>query len=227
MFKDKGLIIGMVITILLIVGGVFLMSRDTGNSPQEDKKISTDILVSEGANITSGISDDNYLPASTSAQVTLVEFGDYECPACTIYHTLVKQLLFDLSGQVNYVFRNYPLNYHSNSLISTYAVEAAGLQGKYWQMHDKVYETSDEWADSSDANSIFVVYANDLGLDAEKFRVDMDSDIVKNKVQADINDGDLVKLTATPTFFVNGVKIEKLNGNYSDFKKIISDQLYK
>jgi protein-disulfide isomerase len=224
MLKDKWLIIGIIATVILIAGGVFLMSRGSSSGA---KQISSDILVPKNAYIAGGIVQGSYLPASSTAKLTLVEFGDYECPACIEYHPFVKQILSDFSGQVNYVFRNFPLSQHANAPISAYAAEAAGLQGKYWQMHDKIYESTTEWVASTDAKSIFIGYAGALGLDIKKFTGDIDSDAIKNKVQSDISDGNLVKLNATPTFYLNGVKVGSLTGSYANFKSIISAELSK
>jgi protein-disulfide isomerase len=224
MLRDKGLIIGIIATFLLIAGGVFLMSRGTSSGA---KQISSNILVPKNAYMAGGVSQGSYLPATSSAKLTLVEFGDYECPACIEYHPFVKQILSEFSGQVNYVFRNYPLSQHANAPVSAYAAEAAGLQGKYWQMHDKIYESTGEWVASSDAKSIFIGYAGVLGLDVKKFTSDIDSDTVKGKVQSDMNDGNLVKLDATPTFYINGVKVNSLTGNYANFKSVVSAELSK
>jgi protein-disulfide isomerase len=221
--KDKGLVIGILATIVLIAGGVFFMTRGGASTK---KAISSEILVPSSEYVTGGIENGNYLPANSPAKVTLVEFGDYQCPACIEYHPFVKRLLTDFSGQINYVFRNYPLDYHSNALISSYAAEAAGLQDKYWQMYDKIYETVSEWEESTDAKSIFIGYAGVLGLDVKKFTSDIDSNDVKNKVQADTNDGNLVKLDATPTFYLNGVKLS-VGGSYESFRSIINSELSK
>lgn len=224
MFKDKGLVIGIIVTIALIVGGVLLMTRGTTSTKDV---LDVEILAPSNEYVAGGFENGDYLPGNSSSKVTLVEFGDYQCPACIQYHQLVKRLLTDFSGQINYVFRNYPLDYHSNALISSYAAEAAGLQGKYWQMHDKIYESVNEWESSTDAKSIFIGYAGVLGLDVKKFTSDIDSNDIKGKVQADTNDGNLVKLDATPTFYLNGVKLDGLSGNYDSFKSLISSELSK
>lgn len=228
MLKDKGLIIGIVATVILIAGGVFLMSRgNSGNTSGNGTKVSSEILVPAASYVTSGISEGNYLAASTSAKITLVEFGDYQCPACIDYHPLVKQLLTEYAGQVNYVFRNFPLSQHANAPMSAYAAEAAGLQGKYWQMHDKLYESTGEWVASSDAKSVFIGYAGVLGLDVKKFTSDIDSSEVKKKVQSDMNDGSVINLSETPTFYLEGVKIKNLTGTYAGLKDVIASELSK
>lgn len=228
MLKDKGLIIGIVVTVILIAGGVFLMSRGgSGNTSGNETKVSSEILIPSGSYVSSGIAGGNYLAASTSAKITLVEFGDYQCPACIDYHILVKQLLTEYAGQINYVFRNFPLSQHLNAPVSAYAAEAAGLQGKYWQMHDKLYESTGEWVASSDPKSIFIGYAESLGLDIKKFTSDMDSSEVKKRVQSDMNDGKVINLSETPTFYLDGVKIKGLTGNYADFKNVVGTELSK
>jgi protein-disulfide isomerase len=229
MFKDKGLIIGIIVTIVLIGGGVILMSRGSSGSSSSSSSspVSSNILIPNGDYETSGIENGNYLPASASAKVTLVEFGDYECPACGEYHPFVTQLLTDEAGKVNFVFRNFPLSQHPNAQISAQAAEAVGLQGKFWQMHDKIYLSQNDWATLSDPTSIFVGYAKNLGLDVNKFTSDLSSDAVKNKISSDTNDGNLVNINETPTFFINGVKIDNLPGSYSDFKSLVSAELNK
>jgi len=223
MLKDKGLVIGIIATIVLIAGGVFLMTR---GAPSTKKAISSEILVPANEYVTGGVENGTYLPASSSAKVTLVEFGDYQCPACIEYHPFVKRLLAEFPGKVNYVFRNFPLSQHANAPISAYAAEAAGLQGKYWQMHDKIYESTGEWVESGDAKSILIGYAASMGLDVKKFTADIDSNDVKDKVRSDTNDGNLVKLDATPTFYLNGIKIN-VTGSYESFKSLITSELSK
>lgn len=227
MFKEKGVLIGTIVTIVLLVGGVFLMSRDSVKSPSSSNPINQNILIPEGEYQTGGIVDGNYLPANPSAKITLVEFGDYECPACGVYHPFIKQLLIDFSGKINFAFRNFPLSQHLNAQISSQAVEAAGLQGKYWQMHDKVYEAQSEWSTSTDAKNIFIGYAESLGLDMDKYKTDIDSQIVKDRIKTDVNDGGLVKLTATPTYYLNGIKIDPLPSNYEALKALVEKELSK
>ncbi len=218
-------IAGTVATIALVIGGVFLFSKN-GSEQTGGKQISNDILVPKGSNITSGIVNGKYLPANSSAPLTLVEFGDYQCPACGIFNPLTKQLITEFAGKINYVFRNFPLNQHANAPISSYAAEAAGLQGKFWEMHDKLFVTQADWSTSQDAKTIFIGYAKELGLDLNQFKKDIDSQKVKDKVKKDTDDGYLVALNSTPTFYLNGVKLE-LPANYDDFKKIIQSALDK
>lgn len=197
-------------TLLLLIGGVFLFTK-SGNTQR--KSVNRDLLIGK-----------NSYQSDASASATLVEFGDYQCPACGLYHPLIKQLLIDFKGKINFIFRNFPLSQHANAKISSYAVEAAGLQGKYWEMHNKVYETQNDWSASTDAKSIFVKYAEDLGLNPEKFLADIDSSLVKDKVTNDYNDGVAVGIDATPTFYLNGNKMD-LFSNYEELKNVVEPSL--
>src|SRR3989344_7162591 len=141
-------------TLLIMAGGIFFLSKDQASVP-EVKPVDMNLLIRENSHQTS----------SESAKVTLVEFGDYQCPACSIAHFAVKKIINDYPGRVNFVSRQYPLPQHSNAMIAAEVAEAAGDQGKFWKMHDKLYENQDKWSGSSNALDIFIGYAKDLGLD--------------------------------------------------------------
>jgi protein-disulfide isomerase len=220
--RNKVFIIVVIATLVLLLGGIFLFTKNSGNPNQAT--VNSSLLMPQNAVETSGIVNGNYLPATPSATVTLVEFGDYECPACGAYHPLVKQALTDLAGKFNFVFRNFPLTQHANAPISSYAVEAAALQGKFWQMHDKIYETQNDWSNSTDARSIFIGYAKDLGLDVTKFTSDIDSAAVKNKVQSDLNDGLTIGINQTPTFYLNGQMLN-LTGSANEIEQDVQNAL--
>lgn len=222
--RNKAFILVVTGTLVLLLGGIYLFTRGGGNSNTSGVTTSTALLIPLNDYETSGIVNGNYLPATPSATVTLVEFGDYECPACGTYHPLVKQLLTDLTGKVNFVFRNFPLPQHTNAPVSSYAAEAAGLQGKFWQMHDKIYETQNDWANSTDAKSIFIGYAKDLGLDVNKFSSDIDSAAVKNKVQSDTNDGNTIGINQTPTFFLNN-RMLSLTGTAGELEQDVQNAI--
>lgn len=207
--QNKGLIITVVVTLALLFGGVFLFSRNSENGTAS-KAISNEILMPA----------DSYKTSSVSAEFNLVEFGDYQCPACSVYDPFVEQLLVEEGERVNFVFRHFPLSQHKNAPIASYAAEAAGRQQKYFDMHKKLYQSQAEWSDLSDPTLKFVEYAKGLQLDTDKFTADMLSKEIKDKVARDQNDGILIGINATPTYFVNGVKID-LPGTYEEFKNLV------
>lgn len=178
-------------TFVIIVGAAFVFGRPT-NTPPVDPKL----LVTE----------DSYKFGSGSA-VTLVEFGDFQCPACGAYHTVVKQLMEKYKDSMTLVFRHFPLNIHPNAVPASLAVEAAGVQGKFWEMYDKMYVTQSAWSNEKNPGDIFAGYAKDMGLDVEKFKKDMADPSLKKRIDRDVADATTLGINATPSFYVNNVKI--------------------
>ncbi len=148
--------------------------------------------------------DDEWIKGSPDAPVTLIEYGDFECPACAAYYPLVKQVSEEMSDTLRVVYRHFPLTQHKNAHPAAAAAEAAGMQGKFWEMHDMLYERQNEWANDSNPSDIFVSYAKELELDIEKFKSDVDSDVVDKAIAADIVMGNQTGVSATPSFVLNG-----------------------
>lgn len=150
----------------------------------------------------------NHVEGNLNSKVTLVEYGDYECPVCESYFTTITQVAQQYNSQIKYQFRNLPLSQiHPNAIAGARAAEAADLQGKYWQMHNMLYEYSnwDEWSTSSNPEPYFWTYASSLGLNVNKFKTDFASAEVNNRIQADLNAfAKTGEQEATPTFFLNG-----------------------
>jgi len=224
--RNKVFIISVIATCVLIVGGILLMSGGESPTALGTTTINSSILTPEGTYKTSGLINGEYLMASESSKVTLVEFGDYVCPACAANSPLIEQILTDFAGEITFVFRNYPLSYHTNAYLASYAVEAAGIQGHYWDMHKKMYATSNEWSGVADPTDIFVGYVKEMGLDTDKFSVDMGSQAVKDAVARDVADGDIIGLTETPTFYLNGNKIT-LSRDSNQIRNLIQSELAK
>jgi protein-disulfide isomerase len=134
----------------------------------------------------------------------LVEFGDFQCPACGVAYPVARKIKEEYAGRINFVFRHYPLQGHLNAFNAAMAAESAANQGKFWEMHDKLYEKQKEWSDSDKWLDIFIKYAKDLGLDIEKFKTDMNDTRLGERIRADQTDGNAAGLTATPTFYLNG-----------------------
>ena len=140
-----------------------------------------------------------------SARVTLEEFGDFQCPPCGRLHASLKKIEQDYGDRLKVIFRNYPLqSMHKNAFSAARAAEAAGLQGKFFEMHDLLYEHQDEWKDSPEPRPIYTDYANRIGLNVEKFIADMARQDVADRVQADYNRGTSLGVRGTPTVFLNG-----------------------
>ncbi|HEX6977071.1 MAG TPA: thioredoxin domain-containing protein [Patescibacteria group bacterium] len=170
------------------------------------------------------VKKDSHQTSPDKAKVTLVEFGDFQCPACGISYPIVKQLEKDYGDNLNVVFRHFPLPQHTNALPASEAAEAAGAQGKFWEMHDKLYENQDKWSSEANPINTFAQYAKDLNLDVDKFTSDVKGEKYKDKIVADQSDGNTVAISATPTFFLNGQKIEGLPA-LEQFKSLIDQKL--
>ena len=164
------------------------------------------------------------------APVTLMEFGEYESEECAKANEVVKQLLEEYEGKIRFQFRHFPLTLiHQRSLKASESAVAAGQEGKFWEMHDKLYETQSSWGEvTSNQQSLFEGYAQELGLDMTKFKQDYVSKETSDRINRDISSGNQFKITGTPTFIVNGEKIE-LPG-YQDkgpFEKILNEAITK
>ena len=167
----------------------------------------------------------DHVKGSETAPVTLVEYGDFQCPACGAFYPIVAEALKAGGTNVRFVFRHFPLTQHQNALPAAQASEAAAAQGKFWEMYDVLYTSQEAWATSTDPKTVFTSYAKDLGLDLDKFATDYESKDYKVIISNDYKGGVKAGINSTPTFFVNGKKINPQN--YEDFKKIINDAISK
>lgn len=157
-----------------------------------------------------------------NARVTLIEYSDFQCPACAMYFPVVEKLFAESSTTMRLVYRHFPLPQHANAMIASQASEAAALQGKFWPMYRLIFDNQTEWENSTKAREIFTQYAERIGLNMTSFKKDIDSDIVKNKIQASRDEGIKIGINGTPTFFVNGKAISNPQG-YEQFKTIIEE----
>jgi protein-disulfide isomerase len=155
------------------------------------------------------ISETDHVRGAKDGKVTLVEFGDFQCPACGTYESLVRQVTADNSATLKVVFRHFPLTQiHQNALSAAKASEAAALQGKFWEMHDILYDKQEEWSKGLKANDYFLTYATTIGLDTVKFTKDLGSKVIEDKILAEYKEGTVLGIQGTPTFFINGKMIE-------------------
>jgi protein-disulfide isomerase len=157
---------------------------------------------------TSSTQATNHVEGNLNSKVTLVEYGDYECPVCESYFTTVQQVEQQYASKIKFQFRNLPLSQiHPNAIAGARAAEAADMQGKFWQMHDILYEAEnwEQWSTSSNPEPYFWNYASELGLNVNKFKTDFASEEANNRIQADLAAFSKTgEQEATPTFFLNG-----------------------
>lgn len=139
-----------------------------------------------------------------TARVTVEEFSDFQCPACGGLEPGLRRVMKDYEDRVNFIFRNYPLQMHKYAFLASRAAEAAGQQGKFWEMHDLLYDNQKEWSDSMEPRVQFDSYATRLGLDVQRFKADMDRQDLAERVKADLQRGNSLGVKGTPTVYLNG-----------------------
>ena len=209
--------VAIVIVVILGLFGVFYFTKDSAEAPANGANNSSSSS-SEGSNNTIG---DN------TKKVVLLEYGDFQCPACGAYHPIVKQVIEKYNKDILFQFKNFPLQQiHPNARAAARAAEAAGKQDKYWEMHDLLYEQQQTWEQSTAVNSIFESYAKQLNLDVAKFKTDFASETVNDVINADFSAGTKAGVNSTPTFFLQGKKLEEPPQDLEGFSKII-DQAIK
>ena len=135
--------------------------------------------------------------------MTLEEFGDYECPPCGSLAAPLNQLEHDYRPRLRMIFRNFPLVNHPHARDAACAAEAAGLQGKFWEMHDLLYKEQSAWSRASDPRALFSAYAGTLGLDLPRFEKDREGNEVKERIAADQKRATALGVRTTPSIFIN------------------------
>jgi protein-disulfide isomerase len=159
--------------------------------------------------LTPAINSNDHISGNSRTPLELVEYGDYECPYCGRAYPIVKDIQQRLGSDIKFVFRNFPLSkIHPHAFSAAVATEAAGMQGKFWEMHDIVFENQK----TLEAGNIFL-FASMLGLDIERFKNDLQQKPLMDKVEKDFESGMRSGVNRTPTFFVNG---EKYDGEWGD-----------
>lgn len=193
--KNVPLLIGtLVVTLLLVVGLAFFFS-----SPSTPKVVDQQILFGTTKNV----------KGSPDAKVKLVEFSDLQCPACKATEPLVQEVLNKHGSEIYFVYRHFPLSeIHKNALQAAYAAEAAAASGKFWEFHDMMFNTQEDWAElpADKAKQKFIEYAGNLQIDKTEFEKKIDSSEAHQRVTDDMSDGTKAGVDGTPTFYVNGQK---------------------
>jgi protein-disulfide isomerase len=209
--KTKPLIV-IVVAVVAAAGIAFYLSRQSSASVSGSGS-DTPIAVNPGG---------GHIRGKATAPVTLVEFGDYECPSCGYYYPMVEEVLRRYPDKVKLEFHHYPLiQMHAHALAAAMAAEAAGDQGKYWEMHDLLYKNQSQWARNPNPESQFLAYAASLGLDANKFMRSLKSPDVEKRILEDIQRGSVAKVQGTPSFYINGQALDPLPKGVDDFAAII------
>lgn len=195
------------VVVVLVLGGLVAWTR-IANPPIDLTGVENNSVVA-ASDQNGNIAD--HTKGSESNKILLIEYGDYQCPSCGDAYPNVNTLMEEYGDDVTLVFRNFPLTaIHPNARAAAAVAEAAGLQGKFWEMHDKLYVSQNDWSglDASKRTTVFNSYAQDLGLDMDKFNADVAGKEAGQKINFDTALGKSVDVAATPTFFLNGKKLD-------------------
>ena len=154
-----------------------------------------------------------HIRGNPDAPVTLEEFGDFQCPPCGQFAGFVEELLKEYDPRLRVVFRNLPLPSHEHAREAALAAEAAGFQGKFWEMHDTLYREQETWSKAPNVRELFESYAGTIGLDLDQFKKDMDGDKARERVDSDHALADSLGIKMTPTLFINNRPVDPKDKN--------------
>lgn len=210
-FKQVLLIVGVMAILLAVAMALFKVSK-----PKPKANNPVDFT----------ITDADHVLGSRQAKIVLLEYSDFQCPACKAIWPQVEQLHQDFGDSLLIVYRHYPLPQHKNSQSASEASEAAGKQGKFFEMAKTLLDNQTEWADSTDPKPLLIQYAQGLGLNLDKFIVDMASDETYLTIQNNLAGGNNAQVGYTPSFFLNGKLINNPT-TYDAFHALISDAIPK
>ncbi len=202
----------------IVIGGVaiaaILAILLTQGGAEESVLVSADSMADASA---------THVRGPETATVTLVEFGDFQCPTCAAFHPVLKDLLERFPEDLKIEFHHMPLvSIHPNAMPASVAAEAAGMQGQFWEMNDLLFENQSSWSPLPNPAPAYVAYAQSLGMDIDQFERDSRSEEVQGRVLADARLANNLGLQGTPSFFVNDVQIP-LPSSLAEFERIIFD----
>lgn len=195
--------LGFVVVLVLIIWGLIVAM----NKPTTGSTLGTPAPVTAA----------DHIRGSVNAPVTLIEYGDFQCPACGAYYPIVEKVFNESSSTMRMVFRHFPLSQHPNAIPAALAAEAASKQGKFWEMYALLYSNQADWSDLADPTHIFDGYAATTSLDLAKFHADIADPATKQIITDEQNEGIHLGINATPTFFINGKAITNPQ-SYAEFK---------
>lgn len=208
--EAKVLIGAGIVTLALFIGGIMMLTKNSGSTTPQT--IDPAVLMKEGS----------FRVGPVEPKVTLVEFSDYQCPFCAGAQTTVDALIAKYPDQLQFIYRHFPLSQHRNAVPAAEAAEAAGSQGKFWEMSNLIFEKQAEWSEVSDPLPIFQQYAQELALNLEQFNKDMSEHTYQAKILQGVADGNAIGVNSTPSFYLNG---EKFTGAYNALPAAIEAKL--
>lgn len=196
--KVFGIVIGIII-VGALGAALFLGDKDKLDSPDNLSK--EEVLQ---------INDQDHVRGNPDSKVTLIEYGDFQCPFCGAVFPIADATYNQYKDRVRFVFRHFPIvSAHPNAMVAHRAAEAAGKQGKFYEMHDLLYQRQQIWSQGSDAAGIIHSFAEELGLDIAQYDADFAASTTLDSINAQLKAAETIEVTGTPTFFVNDQKLDR------------------
>jgi protein-disulfide isomerase len=217
---------------VLIVAVVFAVAckndSTNKNTPTNTTASRTPTVApTQNPNAPIGAQPPNMLGSATAA-VTLEEFADFQCPTCAQVHTMMKTIQSTYGNRIKFIYRSFPLTQiHKNAEAAALAAEAAGQQGRFWDMQNQLYTSQPAWSNSSDASTLFAEYAGKLGLDVEKFKTDVTTMMTKKRVDDDVARARGLGINSTPTLYINNKLVPFEQMKLETLRAIIDAELQK
>lgn len=210
---SKNFLIILAVLVLGFIGFVVFQGNDNNNSNNSQASSSAS----------------QHTRGAGNKKVTLVEYADFQCPSCAAYFPILKSAKEKYGDDITFQFRHFPLTQiHPNAMAAHRASEAASKQGKFWEMHDLLFERQQAWAQATNAAQVMEDYATELGLNIDQFKQDYQSSQINDVINADIAEGGKLKVSGTPTFFLNGEKLDNQSiQSPDDLYKKIDDAIKK
>lgn len=225
-------IIGIVL-LVAIVGGWYLYQSSSSKSTASNTNRPANAITQPQTNntpMTSSVlgAQPPHFKGAQNSSVVLEEFADYQCPTCATMHPLMNEINAAYGSRIKFIYRNYPLiQIHKNAYEAAVSGEAAGLQGKFWEMQNLLFQNQRNWSNVADVKPIFESYAQTIGLDVEKFKAEVLGVAAKQRVDADMQRGRGLNISSTPTVLVNGIPVAFEQMTIDGMKKIIDAELAK
>lgn len=202
-----------VLLVLIIAGGAWWASR--GEMPTRNL-----------GQLTEPVAATDWRKGATNPVVEIVEYSDFECPACAAYYPILNQLVAEYPEEVAIIYRHFPLPQHRSAELAAAFAEAAGRQGKFWEMHNIMFDNQAVWTTNSaeDNEALFKTYAGQISLDLGQLEADLADPTILTHIRAEYQNGAASGVDSTPSFFINGERVVNPR-RYEDFAALIEGQL--
>ena len=209
----------------VIVVGVALATFGSGAMLYRTKHEQLQAIPEDKALSANSGSGSPHIRGNPNAQVTLEEFGDFQCPPCGSFAAFAEELLKEYDSRLRIVFRHFPLAAHEHAREASLAAEAAGLQGHFWEMYDVLYREQAAWSKAPNTRELFESYAGTIGLNVDQFKKDMDGEQAKVRIDSDQARAESLGINVTPTIYINGQPVDPKDKNPEGVRAAINAAL--